>query len=131
MNVCGIGRMVTDAVVRTGDGWECAKFRLAIESKRKPKEGEEKQTLFASCESFGSTGKFIEKWFKKGARIYIVGNLEPNVWVDKEDKKHNDFRIIVTEADFVDSKADREALERKSNYEPKSDADDTSLPFDI
>jgi single-strand DNA-binding protein len=127
MNVVGIGRLVADPTIKTENTWSVTKFRIAVDSKRRPKDGGEKESMFVSCDAFNRTGEFIAKWFHKGNRIYIVGTMEPSIWTDKEGRKHNDFRINVSEVDFVDSRAEREEQEQ---HAPQSDADETGFTSD-
>ena len=88
-------------------------FCIAVD--RKPVGGE-KKTDFFNCIAFGKTAENIGKWFRKGSKIIVCGEINNDEYTDKEGKKQRTTKIIVNEFDFVDSKSDNKA-ETKANVD--------------
>lgn len=96
-----IGRWTRDPEVRySNDGKAVAKGSIAIDRKFNKDEAD-----FPSITAFGKTAEFIEKYFRKGMKIAIVGRLQTGSYDDKDGKKVYTTDVIVEEADFVESKA--------------------------
>ena len=62
--------------------------------------------LFETCVAFQKTAEFINKYFKKGDPIGIVGYLKLDRWQDKDEKWQHKHRVIINEATFVAPKRD-------------------------
>lgn len=106
------GRLTKDPEISSSAaGTTFARFSIAVPRKYK-KEGEP-DTDFFNCSAFGKTAEFIEKFFKKGSRIEVVGRLENNNYTNKEGQKIYDVRVMVEEAEFGESKKDGEKTESK------------------
>ena len=101
MNVIIIsGRIGKDPELKTGaNGTEYTSFSVAVD--RRKKQDEEKKTDWFRCKAFGQTAVFIEKYFKKGDGIEIVGRMENNQYKDKEtDKTINSWEVPVDRVYF-------------------------------
>jgi len=101
-NVSIMGRFVDAPIIKhTPSGVPVLSFSLAVERNYK-KEGEEKREVdFIDFEAWQKTAEFIERNFKKGQLIAVVGEITTNSYTDKEDKKRKDTYIKVQEAHFA------------------------------
>lgn len=105
-----IGNLTRDPEVRytTGtDSQAVARFTIAVN--RKAKRGEEKKADFIPCVAFGRQGEFVEKWFKQGSAILVIGRLQTGSYVNREDKKVFTTDVVVEEVEFVRSEVREQA----------------------
>ena len=106
-----IGRLVRDAEVRyTVDNMAIARFNIAVDRKKKV-EGQPSADFF-SCVAFGKVAEFIEKYFRKGSKIVITGELRNNNYTDRDGVKHYNTEILVTSVDFGESKKEQAQNEK-------------------
>lgn len=107
MNKCElVGRLVRDPEVRYSQGEKPtanARFTVAVDRRFKNAEGNY-DADFISCTSFGKTAEFIEKYFKKGMRIGIVGHIQTGNYTNKDGVKVYTTDVVVDDAEFVESK---------------------------
>ena len=135
-----MGRLTRDVEVRYTDGSEplaVARYTLAVN--RRFKRNGEQEADFINCVSFGKSGEFAEKYFKKGQMVSIVGRLQVRSWEDKEGKKRWSTDVIVEEQHFAESKAAQEKASAQSKptdshenggfYEVDENIEDDDLPF--
>lgn len=105
MNKCiFIGRLTRDPEVRYTSSAEplcVAKFSLAV-NRRYKREGEPDADFF-NCVAMGKSGEFVEKYFKKGQQVAIVGRLQIRTY-EKDGQKQWITEIMVEEQYFADSK---------------------------
>ena len=108
--VCLIGRLTKDPEIRytQTSNTMVANFNLAV-NRRFVKEGEEKQADFISIVAFAKTAEFVEKYFKKGQQVGIIGRIQTRTWDDDQGVKHYVTEVVAEEAYFADSKREGEA----------------------
>lgn len=124
-----MGRMVRDPEVRYSQGANStavARFSIAV-NRRYKREGEPDADFF-SCVAFGKTAEIIEKYFKQGKMIAIVGRVENDNYTNKDGQKVYGTRISIDECFFCgDSNGSSEANNSgangsaKESKEPKTD----------
>ena len=91
------GRLGRDPELKTGaTGAEYCTYSVAVD-RRKAKDDEEKKTDWFRCVAFGKTAVFIDKYFKKGDGIEIIGRMENSPYKDKDTDKLRDSWQLVTE----------------------------------
>lgn len=91
------GRLGRDPELKTGaTGAEYCTYSVAVD-RRKAKDDEEKKTDWFRCVAFGKTAVFIDKYFKKGDGIEIIGHMENSPYKDKDTDKLRDSWQLVTE----------------------------------
>lgn len=129
-----VGRMVRDPEIRyTNEGTSIAKFSIAVD--RAVKKDSEQQTAdFPSCVAFGKTAEFIEKYFRKGNRIGIVGRIQTGNYTDKDGKKIYTTDVVAENVEFVESRAAASAEPAKKEasndfVQVPDDVGDEGLPF--
>lgn len=97
-----MGRLVKDVEVRYAqNGTAIAKFTIAVDRRFK-REGQPDADFF-KCTSFGKQAEFVEKYFKKGSRILLEGELQNNNY-EKDGQTVYDNQILVNSVEFCESK---------------------------
>lgn len=137
---CAIGRLVRDPEVRYSQGANAtaiARFSIAV-NRRFKKEGEPDADFF-SCVAFGKTAEFIEKYFKQGKQIGVVGRVENDNYTNKDGQKVYGTRITIDECFFCGSSDSNNGSGGEAqNAQPKPDKEgfmdipegtDEELPF--
>jgi single-strand DNA-binding protein len=126
-----IGNLTSDPETRfTQSGKTIASFSIAYNNVFY--QGEEKKEVvsFFNCEAWGKIGENIAKFFHKGDKIAITGNLKQDRWEDQDGKSRSVVKINVTGFDFMTSgkkKSDgQDAPADAQNGEPYSDDE---IPF--
>lgn len=84
-----------------------ATFGIACERSFK-REGEPEADFF-DCVCFGAKAEFVAKYFQKGARIFIEGELHNDNYTNKDGQKVYRNRIYVTNIEFTESRRDDNA----------------------
>lgn len=102
------GRITADPELKqTPSGVSVTAFSIAV-ARRKGKDGKQ-ITDFINCVAWRQTAEFICKYFRKGASIFVVGEIQVRTWNDQNGQKRYATEVIVSEAHFVDSKTDTNA----------------------
>ena len=128
-----LGRLTADPELRytTGTNIPVCRFRLAVERPYQ-KAGEERQADFFSIVAWRSTAEFVSKYFRKGVRVLVEGNLRNNVYEDNQGVRHYTVEVQAERVYFADGKV-RQAQEvsqpvpEMDGFEPLDSDDD--LPF--
>ena len=99
------GRLTAQPELKTThSGATVSSFSIAVNRKR-AKEGEQ-QSDFINCVAWKERAEFICKYFGKGSSISIVGELQTRSWKDNNGQNRYATEVLVSEVNFVDSKAD-------------------------
>lgn len=100
-----MGRLTKDPEIRyTGTGEPIAIARYTIAVNRPYKKDGQTQADFINVVSYRKAAEFIEKYFKKGQMIAIVGRLQVRSWDDSEGKRHWSTEVITDEIHFAGGK---------------------------
>jgi len=134
MKVYGIGTFGKDTELKTTQSQtSICSFSLAVTRKFKDKSGE-KVTDWINCTAFGKTAETISKYFSKGSKIMIDGELQNNNYTNKDGQKIYQTVVVVSSFEFVGDKVggsrQSEVNLSDENF-PISDEPETSLPFDL
>jgi single-strand DNA-binding protein len=109
-----MGRLTRDPEVRYSQGANpvaVARYTLAVDRRFK-REGEPSAD-FIPCVAFGKGGEFVEKFFKKGQLVSVVGRIQVRSWDDKDGNKRWSTEVITEEHYFAESK---NSFENRSSY---------------
>ncbi|NLJ95112.1 MAG: single-stranded DNA-binding protein, partial [Clostridiaceae bacterium] len=118
----------------------------AVDRRFKNQHGE-RETDFIPIVAWRQTAEFVTRYFNKGARIALVGSIQPRSWDDENGVRHYRTEVIADEVYFADSKRQSDDS-NQSTYSPNRqtstarseipqgegfmpDTDETSLPFDL
>lgn len=100
---CGVGRLTKDPEIKmTSNQTKYCQFTLAVDRRFKDQNGQ-RQADFISCLAWKQTAVFIQKYFKKGSRIGLVGSIQTRSYDDQNGQKHFVTEVIVEEAEFVEN----------------------------
>lgn len=132
-----VGRLVRDPEVRHSQGEKSttvARFSVAVD--RRFKRGGDADADFPNVVAFGKTAEFIEKYFKKGMKIGIVGRIQTGKYDDKDGKTVYTTDVVAEEVEFVESKGSGGNTSTSSNqgqinegFISTDNIDDSELPF--
>ena len=119
------GRLVAEPEVKkTPNDTSILRFTLAVNRRYQPKDNDNGVPTadFISCTAWRQTAEFIAGYFHKGSSLAIVGHIETRTFEDKDRVKHYMTDVIVEEAYFVDSKAEKEkaAAAQPTGYMPSA-----------
>ena len=132
------GRLTADPELKqTQNGVSVTSFSIAVSKSYKTQEGEEAD--FINVVAWRSTAEFICKYFQKGKRIGIRGELQTRKWKDQNGNNRYVTEVIAEKAQFVESKKNEETVPAApaapatpyGNNVPQFEemTDDDSLPF--
>ena len=102
------GRLTKDVEFRaTPDGTTISSFTVAVNRKYKDQNGNY-PTDFINCKAFRNTAEFINKYFHKGDRINIEGEIRTGSYDDKDGNKRYTFEVVANEVEIVETKKQEE-----------------------
>lgn len=129
-----VGRLTRDPEVRYSDqGSSVARFTIAVDRRFKQNEAD-----FISCVAFSKTAEFLEKYFRKGQRIGLIGRIQTGSYTGQDGKKVYTTDVVAENIEFVESKgtySDEGGHQETGNVDSDGfmhipdDAQDEGLPF--
>ena len=108
-NVTLVGNLCRDNEVRysTDENATAILFNtIAVQRKTKDKTTGKYESDFISIKAFGKTAEFVEKYFKKGDKIGITGEIRTGSYTNKDGVKVYTTDVVVNNAEFVSSKSE-------------------------
>lgn len=129
-----MGRLTRDPELKkTTNQISVATFSIAVDRKYKNQNGE-KQTDFFNCVAWRNTAEFIAKYFHKGSKILVTGEIQNRSHDDKDGVKRYVTEIIVDDGEFCESKQSEPSqgapIEPGYTVSAGDDPGD-ALPFDL
>lgn len=126
-----IGRLTRDPEVRYSQGENqtaVARYTLAID--RKFKKDNEQTADFIPCIAFGKAGEFVEKYFRKGMKVSVVGRIQTGSYTNKDGVKVYTTDVVVEEQEFAESKNSNQ--QSNTNQPPMRPSEEfMNIPDDI
>lgn len=112
-----VGRLTAEPDIKyTKDGNKAiAKFSLAVN--RRFKQDGQPEADFFNMIAFGKTAEFINKYFHKGMKAVITGELRNNHYTDQKGVKHYSEQIIISTIEFAESKTSMQITLASENGE--------------
>jgi len=119
-----MGRLTRDPEMRYSNAAEpvaIARFGLAVDRRisRERRDAGEQSADFINCTAFRNNAEFIEKYFRKGQMVSIVGRLQVSTYDDNQGQKRWSTEVIVEEQFFAESRA---SYENRSQGQAYNDA---------
>ena len=114
-----LGNLTRDPEIRYSQGEKqiaVARFSLAV-NRRFAKDGET-NVDFLNCTAFGKTAEFIEKYFRQGSRMSLVGRIENNNYTNKNGEKVYSVQIMVEEVEFAERKSAQSNNQTQNQNQP-------------
>ena len=107
-NINLIGRLTATPELRhTNSGTAVCNFSVAVDRKFKDADGNT-VTDYVDCVAWKNQSEFICKWFDKGVRIGITGELQTRSY-EKDGQKHKVTEVLVNTVEFADGKREANA----------------------
>lgn len=126
-----MGRLTKDPEIRyTGTGEPIAIARYTIAVSRPYKKDGQTQADFINVVSYRKAAEFIEKYFKKGQMIAIVGRLQVRSWDDSEGKRHWSTEVVTDEINFAGGKNEAPQATPAPQAAPAAPTDNGFYPVD-
>lgn len=130
------GRLTKDPDIRvTQTGTAVGRYSLAVDTGY----GENRQTNFFDCVTFGKTAQFVEKYLKKGMKIFVSGELQQRSYQNRDGQRVTVVEILVQEHEFAEARSEarteapapaKKAAPKEDTWMPiPDDVDDEGLPF--
>ena len=121
-----IGNLTKDPELRyTKQNTPVASYTIAINTRY----GEQQQTEFINISSWGKSGEFVSKYFKKGQPIAITGRLKNRNYEDSNGVKHYSMEVVTEDIEFVGSKKEEVKIEPREEFVPNFNIEDSELPW--
>lgn len=98
------GRLVRDPELtprKNSDGKDRVNFTVATDRRF----GDEAD--FFDCVLFGGGAAVVDKFFRKGSEIVVVGEGQIHSYEDKNGNKRKSYSVVVQDFDFCGSKKDK------------------------
>lgn len=107
MNNCSfIGRLTaTPELKNTASGTSVCSFSLAVERRFKDSDGKP-IVDYIDFVAWKHNADFLCKWFDKGVRVAVTGELQTRMYEDKDGKKIKVSEIVANTVEFADGKRD-------------------------
>ena len=110
-----VGRLTADPEFRqTQSGIPCCRFRIAVD-RPKTKDGNQ-ETDFIGCVAWRSTAEFVSRYFSKGKRIILEGQLRNNDYTDNNGVKHYSNEVLIDNAEFGEPKQSGQQEQPPQHY---------------
>ena len=133
MNViCLIGRICGEPELKTTqNGVSVVSFSLAVDRSYTPK-GQEKQTDFINCVAWRNTAEFVSKYFHKGQRMGVKGELQQSNYTANDGSKRTDYKVVVDGAFFCEARQPIDSFlltAKEQGVEYEEVVTDDDIPF--
>ena len=108
MNIVTLmGRLTAEPELKTTQsGLNYCRFTVAVD--RPTSKDKERQTDFISCVAWRTTAEFICKYFSKGSRIALNGNIQTGSY-EKDGQKTYTTDVIAEKVYFCESKQSQQS----------------------
>ena len=115
-----IGRLCADPEFRqTTSNIPVCRFRIAVN--RPKRKDADQEADFISCTAWRATAEFISRYFIKGSKIVVEGQLRNNDYTDNNGVKHYGMDVLIDNVEFGESKGSGSGsssggYQQQSNY---------------
>ena len=117
-----MGRLTRDPEVRYTSGENSlaiARYTLAVD--RKIRKDGDATADFIPCVVFGRSAEFVEKYFRKGLKIAIVGHVQTGSYTNRDGQNVYTTEVVVEEQEFAESKNSRSGSSQQNAPQPSPD----------
>ena len=127
-----IGRLTKEPEIKmTSNQTQFCNFTLAVDRRFKDANGQ-RQADFINCVAWKQTAVFVQKYFRKGNRIGVIGSIQTRSYDDQNGQKHFVTEVLVDEAEFVESQSAPAQSEAPTPAQEQAIAQAVGeLPFEI
>ena len=111
-----IGRIATDLELKqTQSGTAMCSFTLAVN--RPKKQGEEQQTDFIRCKTFGKTAELLNQYQHKGNRLGVVGTIQTGSYQNQEGQTIYTTDVMVNRVEFLEPRKEQNASQAQNTVQ--------------
>lgn len=111
-----MGRLTKDPELKTtGSNISVCTFTLAVDRRFKSQTGE-RQTDFIPIVVWRQTAEFVNRYFRQGSKMVVVGSIQVRSWDDNEGNRRWTTEVIGDEVYFAESKSADESRRSSGNY---------------
>lgn len=133
MNQCAFtGRLTAQPELKTTPtGKSVCNITLAVERRFSNADGT-KPVDFIDFVAWNNHAEFLCKWFDKGVRVAVTGELQTRMYEDKDGKKTKISEILVNTVEFADGKREANEVTATTNTTKQESAsfdDDGFMPM--
>lgn len=103
-----LGNLTKDVEIKfTPSNTAVGNFGIALNREWKTPDGQTREEVtFVDCEAWGKAAELLQKYTKKGSKIYLEGRLKLDTWKDKTDgSNRSKLKVVIEEFTFLDSKS--------------------------
>lgn len=110
----------------TQSGKKVVSFSIAINKFWRNAQGEkEKSTKWIKCVAWDSTADTLEKYVQKGDRIFVAGEMDVNVWIDKTSgEAKGQLQLTVRQFEFLGGR------QQDNGQAQSAQTNSISIPYD-
>ena len=120
-----LGNLTRDPEIRYAQGSNTAIARFSIAVNRRYKKEGETDSDFFNCTAFGKTAEFVDKYFKKGSRMSLIGRVQNDNYTNKNGEKVYSVQVIAEEIEFAERKGSGNQSQDEAGPPPEpANADD-------
>ena len=117
-----MGRLTREPEVRYTSGENSlaiARYTLAVD--RKIRKDGDATADFIPCVVFGRSAEFVEKYFRKGLKIAIVGHVQTGSYTNRDGQNVYTTEVVVEEQEFSESKNSGSGSSQQNAPQPSPD----------
>jgi single-strand DNA-binding protein len=128
------GRLTRDAELKyLPSGTAIADFSVAVSKRRKGEDGKyTEQVAFIDVAAWGKLAEFCGAQLRKGAAVYVAGELRQDSWEDRESgQKRSKTKVTASSVQTLEwpDRDDKPRRETGISGGPATDDDDGDMPF--
>jgi len=115
-----MGRLTRDPEIRYSNAAEplaIARYSLACDRRvsRERRDAGEPTADFINCVAFGRGAEFIEKYFRKGQMVSVIGRIQVRSYDDNQGQKRWVTEVVTDEHFFAESRSSFESRSQGQN----------------
>ena len=115
-----IGKEIELKYLQSGSA--IASFSIAVDQSYVKDGNKVEKTSWFDISAFGKTAENVTKYFNRGSRIGITGELEQQTWKTTQGDNRSKVIIKMQRFDFIDSKNDNQNSQNNSQNQAQSHA---------
>ena len=121
-----MGRLTKDPEIRlTSNQVQYCNFCIAVDA------GKDREAYFFYCTAWKNTAVNIQKYFHKGDKIALTGNLTTRSYEDNSGQKRLITEILVNSFDFCESRHSTDQGQQQAPVVQDEQQPAGELPFEI
>jgi len=104
-----IGNLTRDIEIKfTPSNMAVGNLGIALNREWTTPQGEKREEVtFVDCEVWGKAAEILQKYTRKGSKVYLEGRLKLDQWKDKTDgSNRTKIKVVVEDFMFLDGKGD-------------------------